>query len=603
MEKLREGILFVIILSIGLINAVSVSDSSIILDANHTSKIITFSQTSSNTTTITFTLDSSISDKVDLSLSQLSILNSGTLTISLKSGLSNGVYVGNLNWNANDGSSGFIPIAISVNNPTQETGCRLNPSIVSYTQTVQQNTEFELPKITFNPSPECQGTFSIQSAYVTGGVQTSSGQKPVFIKSAGNNEITLGVNTEGLSSRTYNTKLTVTAFGKTFQEVSDINVIVTTGTDPGDSCSLNNLPVCSVSKNIINLNTTASLICTNLGPDLTVIPQSDDKYIIGVSVETPTGQYIWNFKGINYVTETEIKANFYCKNSPIGSPFSQKVKILSTGTSAGGTTLDFLFTPSLDKIKPNQEFIIQLIDNSSGSLASESELFIDAIKQNNSDGYSFKTSFEYGKTYLLRGLSPGYENVIKDFSLSSKEMDISIIPESGDSNTDFNITTPNATILIDGNKLADNFYFGKLSEGEHKLTFISEGYYDKEINITVANGLYASLGSEWKKGVEQLIFLSRNSTWILYYSKDSESNQTILGEGNSSQVIFTPEKNGIYRIYSGENLIFNNELKGTSVNTIWYIVGIVALIGVMFFIFKKSKSKSTMPQLAGAIQY
>ena len=597
-----------IILFIGLINlisAITVDTTSVILDINHTSKQIIFSNPSNSTIQVNYNFDSSISDKITENFGDgdfgIGASSSSTMTINLKPNLANGVYYGNLNWN--DGNSGFIPIIISINNPIQETGCRLNPSIVSYTQNVVQSTVFELPKISFNPSSECPGTFNIQSAYITGGIQTNEGQKPVFIKSAGNNEITLGVNTEGLSSRTYNTKLTVTAFSKTFSDISNINIIVTSGTSMGGSCDINNLPVCSLSKSIINLNETASLVCTNINADLNVIPQADDNYIVGIGVENPTGQFVWNFKGTNYITETTIKGYFYCLNSPFGAPFSSKIKILSTGASSGGTNLDFLFTPNLNKVKPGESFIIQLIDNRSGSLVSNPELFIDAVKHNNSDGYSFITSFEFNKNFSLRGMAPGYENIIQTFFLTSKEINLIIFPSSGDANTDFNITSDaNASIFLDGTKLSDGNYFGKISSGTHTIKSIVEGYYDKEINLTVGMGLYASLGSEFKKSAEQLIFLSQNCTWKVTYSKTS--NETLLITGNSSEIRFTPEKSGIYKVYCSDTYLSSYEIKGWWKNS-YLLWGLIPLAILILYLVIKNKSSSSggMPGLAGKINY
>lgn len=598
-----------ILMFISLTSAVSLDKTNLVFTDSVTSSTITFSQPATNITTITFTKDSSLDGKISLSLSQLQILSSGQLAINLETSLENGNYFGNLYWNATDGTSGIIPIFITItqSNPTDE--CKLNPSIISYTQSVQQGTEFELPKITFNPNAHCLGTFSITSAYVTGGITTIEGQKPVYIKSATSSEIIIGVNTVGLSSRTYNTKLTVTAFGKTFSEVSNIDIIVTTGTDPANNFTLNDLPTCSVSRTTLALNNTYSLVCTGIQPDVTVSPSVDSDYIVGTSVETTSSQYMWYFKPIK-LGSTDIKANFYYRGSTVGTPFNQKVSILSTGGGGGGTTLKFVFTPSLDKAKPNENVIVQVVDNLTGSLQLPL-VYANSILLNSSDDYSFNYIFQPNVIYSFRAKVSGYEDLVADFSLTSQEMNISILPSDYDSNTILNISTPgvNATLFINGQK-QENPYIGSLNYGNNTIKAISEGYFDKELTIDVKPGIVGSLQTEWKKGVEQIILLNKDDSWVLIYKKTLDSDEKILFSGNSGNVTFTPKDKGFYTLKVTDKTAWANELTGWNwkiwgLHLIWWGVIIVALIIVILVIKNKSSgsSSSSMPGMGGVINY
>ena len=66
----------------------------------------------------------------------------------------------------------------------------------------------------------------------------------------------------------------------------------------------------------------------------------------------------------------------------------------------GGTNLAILYTPSLTQAKPNEEVILQVIDNKTNSLLSGSEIYIDAkLINKTNDNFYFK--FEFNKNYTI----------------------------------------------------------------------------------------------------------------------------------------------------------------------------------------------------------
>lgn len=365
-----------------------------------------------------------------------------------------------------------VPITLNVTNPIDPNACQLNPSLVSYNQAVQQGTQFELPKIIFNPK-NCDGDFSITSAYISGGITTSGGQKPVFIKSASSQEILLGVDTSGLSSAPYNSKLTVVAFSHTFTDISAINIVVTGGTNPDTNFDINNLPICSITSTTLNLNNTYSMVCTGVKPGVSVYPIIDTDYIkgIGPGDDSTSTNFVWNFQAKKY-GNTIIKAEFRYLDLPVGDPFSQEVKISSSGHAVAGTALAFKFFPDLGTYTSEEPLIVQLIDNKTQSLVSQPRLWVNA-KEINSTSESFEYTFEPEQDYELRGSAPGYDDIVQTITISPKPITIIISPSTGSTSTVFNITTnpPNSSLFIDDVKV-DNPFYNTMTEGQHIIKAI-----------------------------------------------------------------------------------------------------------------------------------
>lgn len=511
-------------------------------------------------------------------------LDSGEAKGSLRINFNTNTPVGNYTGHVTLGEV-TIPISLNVTPiPQPTTGCQLNPSIIAYTQTVQQGTNFELPKITFNPT-NCIGDLSITSSYVSGGITTTQGQKPTYIKSASSTDVLLGVNTEGLSSLTYTSKLTVVAFGKTFPDVSTITIIVTGGTNPQGTFSANNMPVCSLSSNTFNINSSYNLVCTNLIPDVTIEPIVDSDYIKGLSLDTSQTQFVWSFSPKKF-GNTKIKAQFKYLGVPVGEVFEQEIKIQSSSGAVPGTELYIEFTPAQDKIKNNEEVILQVLDNKSRSLVENPELYINSLLVENKTGKSFRYKFETGKNYNIRAVVPGYSDLAFTFTPTEKPIAITISPDKGNARTMFNISTDvNATIYIDG-VLQNTFYYGTLTGSEHNITAYKEGYTDTNRILKVDPVTEFFTTGEFKKGVLQSIGLSKNATWTVYYQKNSASSKEIYNSltGTGSKIEFEPSKSGIYTVETDDGSVFTREIAGTNWNAKWWFMAwywwiiIVALV-------------------------
>lgn len=519
----------------------------------------------SNDKNTTVTLNSNL-NYVFLSPTSIGPSDNPTIHLIASPNTPSGEYDGQITFSDN---SPPIPLSLNIEE-TDPDACKLNPSLIFYTQTVQQGTEFELPRITFNPT-NCEGDISIESSFVTGGITTSEGQKPVYIKSASPTEITLGVNTIGLSSLTYNTKLTVTAFGKTFPDISTINIIVTGGTNPSGEFNADVLPTCSLSNNVLLLNESYSLTCSNLVTDVSISPEIDFNYIKGTGTEMTSNQFIWYFTP-KKLGDTFIMADFKYLGVSVGDPFFKEVKIQSSGYSAVGTSLSFIFTPKLDEaIGDEEQYLIQIVDNESGSLVSNTRLWVNAVELNSSAD-TFAYAFESNKDYELRGKATNYNDIIQTININPQNIDITISPENGDTSTTFSVNTSveNATITIGGIEY-NGLYLGNLPGGVNEIKAVKEGYKTKVINFTVNDRVrIISFGGEFKKGIDQNFTLNENASWVVYYKESmDEVGRTEIAKGTNDLISFLPEKTGVYVIEAEGIHIGTYEIPGFSFKNKW----------------------------------
>lgn len=490
----------------------------------------------------------------------------------------------------------IIPIVVNVSGIYQDPGsCQLNPSIVSFTQSVQQGVAFELPKITFNPT-NCEGNMSISSAYITGGITTSGGQKPVYVKSASTREILLGVDTNGLGSLTYNTKLTVTAFSKTFQDISSINIIVTGGTNPNGQFNLNNLPVCSVSSTVLNLNSTYNLVCTGLVPDVTIEPIIDNEYIRGVGVEQTSNQYTWSFSPKKY-GNTFIKAQFKYQGSIVGDLYSQEVKIQSAGGTIAGTNLKLVFTPSLESIQDGQQTLIQLVDNKTGSLVENPEIYVDAVLLTTNTSKSFPFYMFVSKNYSVRGKAPGYDDLVTTISITSKPISFNITPVKdvyyvGDIIT-INTNPENCSLLFDGIVIHSPFTIN--SFGTKSIKAIKEGYLDSTKNITIKQSAYYKTTSpvyeDWKVGKDIIVELDQNYSW--YVTKDNVN----ISSGSNNIAKFRIDSVGTYSVYADGKFVISKTIEKSGffkflsgLKWYWWLAILVIFILIIYSITQGKSS-------------
>jgi len=581
--KKLGAVWLVFVFSLACISAITTNPSAVYLDQTFTdnpSQNVKFTNLLNQT--LTLTLSSELQNIVDLSFSTAYEGQSTTLTINPNA--LPGTYSGTLNY----GES--IPIYVHVlEEQIYPSSCQIRPSIVEYNQDYQQGAQ-GTETITFDPQ-NCDGDIDITGVIIQGGVVDSSGKrKPVSKGTISSNEINFNIDTEGLPSKTYDgIKLTFNAYGT--QHTIKFNIGVTGSAGGSGDFNINNLPTCSLTSNSINLNQTHSLVCSNLAPDVEIVPRVDSKYIRGLDKQVEANQFTWIFEAKDF-GKTTLFADFYYQNVPVGDPFEQDISISASGTQTFGTVLKFKFTPELSELDGSA--VIQIVDNSSDSLVNNPVLLINAEEVNRTGAYSFNYIFESGKNYELRAKVEGYNDLVKIINLTNKNIEIKISPQVGDPNTLFNITTKlNATLKINGQNVS-NPYYGNLVGGINFIEASKDGY-SNTLNFTVTDYLRIISGAnDVKKGKELNITINKNSTYTVYYKKDLDSqDKEVVSTGTGELVTFTPKKSGFYSIEADGYSSSLIEVKGFSLNDklwkfkIWmWLIGLVVLIVIIFLIVK-----------------
>ena len=413
------------------------------------------------------------------------------------------------------------------------------------------------------------------------------------------------VDAKDFQTGVYNTQINILATdneGQVQLPLINVQILVSASLNPITNDTFAQKPVCSLSAVIMNVNNTYLFTCNNAVNNLDISPKYNE-YFEGISSDLSSGIYSYKFKPIKYGT-TKFEAVFLYRNSPIFSAYTQEVSISSSGASIPGTNLKLLYTPNLSIAKNNQQVVIQIIDNRSGSLVNSPELYINALPVNNSISNSFYFNFKVGQEYSIRARSPGYDDFVENVRLSEKLMTININPKEGDADTIFNITSDveNSTLLLNGAKI-NNPYYSVLPSGNNIIVAVKEGYLDTNITINIAPALFLTSLNEFKKGLEQTFTLSKNATWIVFYQKDVNAITEKLVEGTGTKIIFTPTKSGTYIIQVNGKNLQTSTIKGWdgklfNINWYWYGAGLL-IIGVIIIYRKRNKSSEDGFQFGG----
>jgi len=409
---------------------------------------------------------------------------------------------------------------------------------------------------------------------------------------------------------TYTTKLSIFATDSDgLIQLPDISLTlqVTSGVSPVDDTTFSSRPSCALSALSQNLNSTYTFTCSGVVNNLDVNPQYNP-FFEGTSVDKSANIYTYTFKPVQFGV-TEFLATFSFQGSPIFAPFRQEVRVSASSGQVGGTTLDFLFTPSLSTARPQETVAIQLVDNKTNSLVNNPTIEIDAIPITNRSGNTFFFSFESDKNYTIRGYTAGYSDILKTISLEENQINIMITPEEGNSITQFKITTDiNATIYINGDKKGE-VYEGTLNAGENIIEAFKAGFTDTSLNFSVESAVIFSTSGEFKKGVSQTVTMNKNATWKLSYQDGVDSPIEELDSGVGTTITFEPTKTGTYIIEAqGSKKTF--VLEGFDWNAewwfmawYWWIGGVAVLISIFYFRGGSTTTKGVDVGFSGNAQY
>lgn len=513
-----------------------------------------------------------------------------TINVNIPSGTNVGDYTNTVSISGNSVS---IPIHVSAS-----TECQINPSLASFTQTVQTGSEIPLPKITFSPT-NCIGTMVFDSShiYIEGGIVIGGLTKPVSISSITSDGVNLNVNTQGLSSQTYQTKLKVNAFNKNFE--IPINIIVTGSSGVSGNLTENDIPSCSLTNNVLNLNQSYSLVC-NAVTDISIRPRIDNSYIIGLGREVSATQFKWNFRALKMGTTT-IYADFYFGDTPFGNSFSQEVKITPSGTNiAGGTDLSLNFFQdgikrSLNELRSEVNTTILVLDNRTNNLVSNYLVILNGVATNISNYI-----FSIDKSYELRVSSPGYlDLVISNLTVKKNSINLIISPSKSlyDVGETINLSSDvNASFLVNDVIVGNTYTIN--SEGNITIKAVKDGYANTiiSINASVPASVLAVTPeySKWKEGDTVSLKLSKSVNWVVY--KES----TLIAQNTSDTVNFKIDSIGTYQVKTGNYLITNKTIEKNNFwaflqNKYFWIIlgGIVVIVFVILFFKNKSSSSDS----------
>jgi hypothetical protein len=344
----------------------------------------------------------------------------------------------------------------------------------------------------------------------------------------------------------------------------------------------------------MQINSSYTFSCSNVVSSIDVSPLYNE-YIEGINSDlTPNGIYTYTFKLIK-TGNTNFSASFIKGNSPVFTPFSKSIRIISGGSVVAGTQLDISFfqedtKKALSELVPNILTSLLIKDVLTSSVVPSYTIYLNGKVINNS------FTLDANKIYELIVDSPSYTSKTLNFSLTPKYIDISLSPSSGfiEGNSIFINSTPsNVSIFLDGNKILGNSITP--SSGNHTLEFITEGYLNNKINFTVNSyARISSISSEWKKGDLQNIILSKVASWEILYAKDNTAQSNSVSSGTGTNISYTPEKAGIYSIKLDGNQIDQRTVKGFNWSAkwwfmawYWWIIGGTVLFIVIIILAKR----------------
>jgi hypothetical protein len=585
------GIIFLISLVCATTNP-----SSVLLTKNHTSQQIEFLDLTNN---LTLSLSNSISNYAQLNFNTVNPTERW-ITISLKSGVPSGNYVGSIDY-----SGGSVPVAIYIEpNQTQQFTSDIIIFPTSKIVTVTQGSK-KTQSILITVPATYPRTITIQAVDFNPGVDTITFDDLNLGQIPPGQSVSIPVIFDATDAQTgtYTTGLSIFATDSAGQIIMpnvQLTMQVTSSISPVTEETFNTPPSCSLSATTLNMNTTYSFTCS-LTSNIDVVPEYSD-YYSGKKVETTSNIFKYEFAPKKYGSTT-FKAIFTYNSVPVFDAFEQELRITSAGSSFPGTNLRLVFTPNIDMVRSGEQVIIQVVDNKTGSLIVNPRLWVDAREANKSED-TFTINFLSDKDYQLRAKAEGYDDLVQTIRLNPKEIPIYISPSSGDTSTLFNInTTINASLKLNGGQI-DNPYRGSLPLGENKIEANANGYLTTTLIINITGFLrITNPPSTFNKG-EYILYVNRNiSDYKVYYQKNINSERETINLGTSNPIEFEANKKGLYILEADGTQIASYELKGFNMSDKllfmsywgWLIVLILVFCIVLFVIYLNNKSQSSSP--------
>lgn len=412
------------------------------------------------------------------------------------------------------------------------------------------------------------------------------------------------VDARNVQSGDYNTQITILATdsqGQVQLSPSNLKIVVSVGVNPSTNETFTTKPSCSLSAIELNLNSSYTLICTNVGNNLE-ISTPYNSYIEGIRADLSSTTYTYTFKAVKIGTTTFI-VTFNYKGFSIFSPFTQEIRITPSGSSpVAGTTLRFEFYQ--DGIKREHNNLLSgitnvlILDNKTNSVVPSYTLYLNGLFVNST------LNLEIDKNYELRVSSGGYLDNVINFTVSKKEIGINLIPDKSSYEV-FDIVNltcdvENCSFLLDDSVITSPYTFS--ASGTFLLKAVKENYITTNKTIEVKSlvnlGDCTPVYDKWKKGSDVVCEITKNVSWDVY--RDGLK----INSGEGLRLDFKIDEHGIYEIKSGDYLIKQANIKGrdwiyifrwSTIKSkwLWYLIIVpLILVGGWLLFFRKSGIKS-----------
>jgi len=362
-----------------------------------------------------------------------------------------------------------------------------------------------------------------------------------------------------------------------------ITLSITGSISPITNGTFTSLPTCSLSASEFALNSTYSLICNSIAPNIQIQPIIEYDYIKGVGVSETGDSYEYSFQPINF-GNTVIKARFLFKNAPIGNEYSQEVRILASSGVVPGTSLALRFYPPLYEAQENALITIRAVDNETGNILTNAVMYLDGMEILN-DSLILKSN----KNYEVRVSHIGYSDLVESINLNPKLINFTLKSEYnlGES-LNFTTDIEGVTVSLNGELISIPFKLNTL--GTFEISVGKLGYTTTSQNITVGSQskiLYVTPLTDLKKGGNMLLEFESNDTLIYvdFQADTSEPAIILIPEFTGKEVRFQTEETGVYHIYADGEFIHQCVIESNDWYKSYWLWGFVGIFAVGIFLY------------------
>jgi hypothetical protein len=485
--------------------------------------------------------------------------------------------------------------------------CRVEPLSTDVERIFKKDSDTSTEKFYIYLSKGCEGEPVVfKSAEFTGTIQTDEGKKPVRISSSqltskeygdepAEFEVTYDV--KGIDTKVYTPVLNILARrgDETISTAINFDIIVTNVVTPVTGSGTLSVPTYIVPTQVLvgeSFEIRTDNVNSNIQPEIFL-----NQYLIGESVERKDSSWIW--KGhINQTGMYEILIASMYNGGPIGQVYNAKINVIEQyGINPNGN-LTFELHPSESEIINGD--VVTVLIRDQNNIVADAVLYVNGVRDDDS---SFV--FETGKKYQLSATHPNYNTADKIIEVIKKVITISVSPsdiEEGESGM-ISLSGPDyervngSTTTYDGITVnSGTFAAGTI--GNHIIRATADGYKDTELQIEVKPATIISQAPEdIQRNKESAIILSNSVSWAVDWNnnnKDKPESKRVA-QGVTNQVLFTPDKNGVYQVSVRNKQIKNYELTGFEFKWQWYywIILAVVVVIILIIVFGKGGGSKT----------